>query len=230
MTQLDLAGHAEEAKVKRNVDKYMGAKLVAEEGLLKGLVLSFEAGDQWIVGRDPDACQLLIEDPSASRKHLVCRNTPEGIVLENLSHTNPVQVNDEELKSPRLLLNGDTVKIGNGVYRYYSESGAHLFNTEGQGPLISQVSEVTGEESQERPSFAEDLPYNEETKQEKVINGHAEHPDAPPAEQNAPLAVNEQNETPQEEPPEQEQKHEENPQEEKRGRSGRVALRYYLQR
>ena len=70
----------------------MAAKLVAEEGALKGLVLSLEDGDQWVIGRDPDACQLLIEDPSTSRKHLVCKTTPKGIVVENLSETNPIQV------------------------------------------------------------------------------------------------------------------------------------------
>ena len=106
----------------------MAAKLVAEEGILKGLVLSLDEGDQWVIGRDPDACQLLIEDPAASRKHLLCRNTPQGIVLENLSSTNPVQVNDEEVKEPRLLQNGDAVKIGNGVFRFYAEAAAQLFN------------------------------------------------------------------------------------------------------
>lgn len=105
----------------------MVAKLVAEEGILKGLVLSLEEGDQWVIGRDPDACQLLIEDPSASRKHLICRNTPQGIVLENLSDTNPVQVNDEEVKEPRLLQNGDAVKIGSGTFRFYAEAAAQLF-------------------------------------------------------------------------------------------------------
>lgn len=105
----------------------MAAKLVAEEGALKGLVLSLEDGDQWVIGRDPDACQLLIEDPSASRKHLVCRSSPQGIIVENLSETNPIQVNEEEVKEPRLLQNGDAVKIGDGTFRFYAEDSAHLF-------------------------------------------------------------------------------------------------------
>ena len=78
----------------------MAAKLVAEEGVLKGLVLSLEEGDQWIIGRDPDTCQLLVEDPSASRKHLICRTTPKGIMVENLSQTHPTEVNDEPVKEP----------------------------------------------------------------------------------------------------------------------------------
>lgn len=106
----------------------MAAKLVAEEGILKGLVLSLEDGDQWVIGRDPDACQLLVEDPSASRKHLICRATSKGILVENLSETNPIQVNEEEVKEPRLLHNGDAVKIGDGTFRFYAEAAAHLFN------------------------------------------------------------------------------------------------------
>jgi len=108
----------------------MAAKLVAEEGILKGLTLSLEDGDQWVIGRDPDACQLLVEDPSASRKHLICRATPEGILVENLSETNPVQVNEQEVKKPRLLHNGDAVKIGDGTFRFYTEDAAQVIKNE----------------------------------------------------------------------------------------------------
>lgn len=98
----------------------MAAKLIAEEGILKGQVLNLDNGSQWVIGRDPDECQLLVEDPLASRKHLICRVTPEGITVENLSATNPVEVNAEELSVPRLLHDGDTLKIGSGVYRFHS--------------------------------------------------------------------------------------------------------------
>lgn len=118
----------------------MAAKLVAEEGIQKGLVLSLDEGNEWVIGRDPDACQLLIEDPSASRKHLLCRKTSEGIFLQNLSSTNPVSINDEEVFEPRLLHNGDLVKIGSGLYRFYSEEEAQLLDQE----EISQ--DITNEE------------------------------------------------------------------------------------
>lgn len=98
---------------------HMTARFVAEEGALKGLTLTLENGTQWVIGRDPDECQLLVEDPLASRKHLVCRATPEGVVVENLSTTNPVEVNAEEVKEPRLLHDGDMLKIGGGVYRFF---------------------------------------------------------------------------------------------------------------
>lgn len=131
----------------------MAAKLVAEEGIQKGLVLSLDEGSEWVIGRDPDACQLLIEDPSASRKHLLCRKTTDGIFLQNLSSTNPVSVNDEEVQEPRLLRNGDLVKIGSGLYRFYSEEEAQLLD---KGEISQPINEIdqNGHEIQFLPEEA----------------------------------------------------------------------------
>ena len=126
----------------------MTAKLIAEEGALKGLILSLENGKEWVIGRDPDSCQLLIEDPAASRRHLICRVSPEGIVLENLSATNPVQVNYEEIKKPYLLSDGDLVKIGSGLFRFYSEPEVQLISEEEQ-------EEQNEENEEENTSFYE---------------------------------------------------------------------------
>lgn len=104
----------------------MAAKLVAEEGIQKGIVLSLENGEEWVVGRDPDQCSFSIEDPSASRTHLVLRQTAEGILIENLSETNPTQVNGKNLITPLLLNQGDTVKVGNSIFRYYSTPEAQI--------------------------------------------------------------------------------------------------------
>lgn len=147
----------------------MAAKLVAEEGALKGLVLSLEDSDHWVIGRDPDACQLLIEDPSASRKHLICRTTPEGILVENLSTTNPVQINDVEVKDPTLLKNGDAVKIGSGTFRFYAEAAARLFegnvtkDEEGKETPEKQPAEKPEEKVAEKPEEKAEKP---EEKQE----------------------------------------------------------------
>lgn len=106
----------------------MAARLVAEEGDLKGLTLSLDDGDQWIIGRDPEESQLVIEDPQVSRKHLMAQRTPEGISIENLSETNPAQINDESLTEPRLLQHGDTIRIGTELFRFYTDTSAHVIN------------------------------------------------------------------------------------------------------
>lgn len=107
----------------------MVERLVAEEGDLKGLVLSLNnENETWVIGRDPEECQLVIQDPLTSRKHLIARRTPQGISLENISSTNPIQINDEEIhgSEPHLLQNGDSVKIGNELFRFYTETSAHI--------------------------------------------------------------------------------------------------------
>lgn len=125
----------------------MGAKLVAEEGLLKGLTLSLEEGDEWVVGRDPDACQLLLEDPSASRRHFVCRTTVDGIIAENLSETSPLRINEKEIPEPTLLHHGDVLQVGEGLYRFYANDS----------PVIEGLKASSDEEEHETPSLFEDL-------------------------------------------------------------------------
>lgn len=115
----------------------MVAKLLIEEGDLKGLSLSLEDGEAWTIGRDPDECQLVIEDPLVSRKHLLAYRTPEGIMVKNLSATNPTLINDEEINDqPRLLQNGDTLKIGNEVLRFYEDSSAHILDEDLSNPEL----------------------------------------------------------------------------------------------
>lgn len=122
----------------------MVEQLIAEEGTLKGLTLSFQDGQQWIIGRDPDACQLLIEDPAVSRKHLLCRREEQGITVQNLSETNPVVINDHPLEDTQVLQEGDLIKIGNGTFRFVK---VEKNGTEVPSPPKEEQS-PTGEEPQ----------------------------------------------------------------------------------
>ncbi len=125
----------------------MVAKFIGEEGSLKGIELELEGGDEWVVGRDPDACQLLVEDPAASRKHLLCRSTEEGFLLENLSETNPVEINDQPLEGSQILQNGDTIRIGNALFRFYS--GEAEQTTEEQPVAEEKIVKTSEEEEHE---------------------------------------------------------------------------------
>ncbi len=109
----------------------MAAKLISEEGDLKGLVLSLDNGTEWIIGRDSDECQLVIPDPLISRKHAKAYLEPEGIYLQNLSETNPISINEEQMKdAPRLLYHGDNIRFGNEVFRYYTNPEALILDEE----------------------------------------------------------------------------------------------------
>lgn len=129
----------------------MVAQLIAEKGLVKGLALSFEEGETWAIGRDPEDCQLVIEDPKVSRKHLICRKIEEGIILENLSETNHVLVNQMSIEGPYLLQEGDLIKIGDNIFRFFSSS-----KEETAPPSENQEEKLSSEENFEDDENLED--------------------------------------------------------------------------
>ena len=144
------------------------ARLIGEEGILKGQVLALDDGTSWTIGRDPDQSDIVIEDPAASRKHLLCRATDEGFILENLSSTNPITVNDIEVTEPQQLQDGDLVIIGASKFRFYSSAGPavdspstkeapeeHVFP--GEKPQPASVGmETPQEQSDEEPPIETD--------------------------------------------------------------------------
>lgn len=99
----------------------MAGYLIGEEGPLAGLILRFEEGTEWVMGRDPDVVGLVLEDPMVSRRHVICRKAPEGYILENLSAVNPATQNGMIISEPVLLREGDIIQIGNTFFRF-SES------------------------------------------------------------------------------------------------------------
>lgn len=98
----------------------MTAKFIAEDGPLKGLELPLEDGTSWTIGRDPEFCELLVEDASVSRRHVLCTKSDDGIIVENLSETNKTYINDQEIVNPQLLQDSDFLKIGSGSFRFYA--------------------------------------------------------------------------------------------------------------
>ena len=103
----------------------MTARLIAEEGALEGLAFSFEKGDQWVIGSDPKSSQFVVDDPQVSKQHMVARRMKDGnISVENLDAASPPLVNDEPLAEVRILQHGDTLALGSGIFRFYTELGA----------------------------------------------------------------------------------------------------------
>jgi type III secretion system YscD/HrpQ family protein len=122
----------------------MAAKLVVEEGALAGFTLSFDEGEQWIIGRDPDESQLIIQDPLVSRKHLIMRKTLAGFVIENLSTINPVLINEKEMSDrPYLLKANDHVQIGQTLFRYVDEQLDSLNSPDASLPLEEDLKDLT---------------------------------------------------------------------------------------
>lgn len=99
----------------------MPAHLIAEEGPLTGLILNFDDQDQWIIGRDPDQSDFVLEDTTVSRKHAEASRGTEGIFVRNLSKINPTLINEEEISGQVLLKEGDRVRIGQTTFLFSEE-------------------------------------------------------------------------------------------------------------
>ena len=105
----------------------MGAKLVIEEGPLKGESLALENGESWVIGSDP-ACQLKINDPEVSGQHLLIHKKTDGFTVEKIHVEDRVQVNEEDLdEEPYYLQNGDVIQIGQESLSFYEDSLLHFF-------------------------------------------------------------------------------------------------------
>lgn len=100
----------------------MPAHLVAEQGPLRGLILNLEEGTNWIIGRDPDEADFILEDSTVSRKQAHLFRTEEGIFLENFSKVNPTLINYEEPVGPVLLKEGDKIQVGQTVFFFSEEN------------------------------------------------------------------------------------------------------------
>ncbi len=94
------------------------AFLIGEEGPLSGTLLSFEEGEEWILGRDPEAATVVLEDPMVSRRHAALRKSEEGYELENFSTVNPATQNGKVISELTLLREGDTLHIGSTYFRF----------------------------------------------------------------------------------------------------------------
>jgi pSer/pThr/pTyr-binding forkhead associated (FHA) protein len=127
----------------------MAGYLIAEEGPLAGLVVRFEEGEEWIMGRDPDEVSLVLEDPMVSRKHVICRLTAEGYILENLSSVNPATQNGKVITEPVLLREGDILQIGSTFFRFtektppsFAESGEEI-SMGGEAEVIEEKEDLS---------------------------------------------------------------------------------------
>ncbi len=163
----------------------MPAHLIAEEGPHKGLILSLKEGKEWIIGRDPDICDLVLDDGIVSRKHVRLNKTAEGIYLKNLSRTNPALINDEELSSPTLLKEGDRIQIGNTLLLYSEKEVPNIAEPPAKSKKKSNYDDIFGdiepvEEEQPLPPEPEELPSVDETQKPLIEPEELRIPPAPP--------------------------------------------------
>jgi type III secretion system YscD/HrpQ family protein len=101
-------------------------RLIARSGSAQGSVFTLDEGTQWILGRDPEQSQITLEDSHTSRKHAKISLTSDGFLIENLSSTNTLEVNDLDITEPYLLKEEDIIKIGSNTLLYTTKSSEEL--------------------------------------------------------------------------------------------------------
>lgn len=69
------------------------------------------AGDELVIGRG-EAAELVLPDPSVSRRHALIRAEGQTAVLEDLGSANGTYVNDEPVGQPRRVAEGDVIRLG----------------------------------------------------------------------------------------------------------------------
>ena len=73
-----------------------------------------------VVGRDPQAATLVIDDPEASRRHASLTPGGDGVVVEDLGSTNGTFVGGQRLEGTRNVGPGEEIRIGNTVIEVQS--------------------------------------------------------------------------------------------------------------
>jgi diguanylate cyclase (GGDEF)-like protein len=70
-----------------------------------------------VIGRGDD-CAIRLADHSVSRKHALIEPSTDGYCVSDQHSTNGTFVNDKPLDAPRLLKDGDYLRVGNCLYRF----------------------------------------------------------------------------------------------------------------
>ena len=185
----------------------MGAEFIAEEGVLKGLILSLESGEEWTIGRDPDLCTIVIEDPKASRLHARVRKTEVGYTIENLSTSDPLLLNGQPIKVPTTLADDDQVQIGTSTFRFYPEGAPidYAFESEQQYEEEQRIQAQTEDRplrrALERSQKPEEHDEPSESLEEEVFGSQVpsfdQNPDEEPEEEHLHDTLFEESEVPQ---------------------------------
>jgi diguanylate cyclase (GGDEF)-like protein len=72
-----------------------------------------------VIGRSPDS-QIVINEQCVSRQHAQCLRVNEKVVIEDLGSSNGTYLNDEKLTNKQTLKDGDIIRLGTIVFKYFS--------------------------------------------------------------------------------------------------------------
>lgn len=78
-----------------------------------------------LIGRSPE-CDIKIDNPAVSRKHLSIEYGPDGYVLADLGSANGTFLNGEQIKAPVLLNPGDVIGVAKFELQFQDDARNEL--------------------------------------------------------------------------------------------------------
>jgi pSer/pThr/pTyr-binding forkhead associated (FHA) protein len=100
-----------------------------------------EAVADAVIGRE--GTDIVVADPEVSRRHAAIRQHGDGVAIEDLGSTNGTIVNGDKVRGVQPLNDGDSVRVGNTVFRVRVESAAADSGATMVGNVQSGAPQVT---------------------------------------------------------------------------------------
>ena len=100
-----------------------------------------EAVADAVIGRE--GTDIVVADPEVSRRHAAIRRHGDGVAIEDLGSTNGTLVNGSKVQGVQPLSDGDSVRVGNTVFRVRVESPAADTGATAIGNVQAAAPQVT---------------------------------------------------------------------------------------
>ena len=147
--------------------------LIYEDGPNAGKSFHISSDIEQHIGRDPDICSIVLEDPMVSRNHARIFFHNEEFYLENKSAINQTYVNGEEIADPTPLREGDVIQIGNQFFRFSRHTSEISIQQEDESQENGDVSEseksqVSSTEENTSKNHQKDLPSTHQYSSENM--------------------------------------------------------------
>ncbi len=94
-------------------------RLVLKSGANAGQIFPLD-GPELTIGREP-ACDIVINDPEVSRRHVRLYLQGQNYVIEDYGSTNGTAVNGQKLRGPYILRPGEMITLGENTHLLFDE-------------------------------------------------------------------------------------------------------------
>jgi pSer/pThr/pTyr-binding forkhead associated (FHA) protein len=108
----------------------------------------------FVIGRGPE-CQLTVDDPMISRRHLALHVGSDTTILEDLDSRNGVFLNGARVHKSEALHDGDVIRVGSADISFHDEEETRDENPAASSSPAGRISRLPGLKTIEEPPFDE---------------------------------------------------------------------------